>query len=386
MVIIFNTIVAVIGIIIGTGFNLSGLLLVSPLLACARCSGRTTAVVGAYSVVLCIVVGQVTGQNGAAIQRERIVVVLMAGALAVLVAEIRGRRESRLIRIAERVQQAILRPLPTELGGIGFASHYQSATPGTLVGGDLYDLTMTQFGPRFIIGDVRGKGLDAVERCAAVIGAFRALTFAEPDLIRLAEQMDASLAGEMGIEDFVTAILAEFGAGEVHIVNCGHHPPVKVGPSAGDAMSEILMPEPPAPPLGLHPSPVRQDVVLKQGDRLLFYTDGLVEARDGAGRFLDLDERVLSALTVPGLDACVRSLGSLLLEHTGHTLGDDVLLVVCEPVGLALRVQHPEERARDDFVPGGVRVLVRPAGARCAFPGPFAELGEVKRDRPDVRH
>ena len=146
------------------------------------------------------------------------------------------------------------------------------------------------------------------------------------------------------------------------------------------------MPEPPAPPLGLHPSPVRQDVVLKQGDRLLFYTDGLVEARDGAGRFLDLDERVLSALTVPGLEACVRSLGNLLLEHTGHTLGDDVLLVVCEPVALSLRVQHLEERVRDDCVPGGVRVLVGPAGGCCAFPGPIAELGEVKRDRPYPGH
>jgi phosphoserine phosphatase RsbU/P len=332
MVIMLNTIIALIGIIIGTGFNLTGLLLVSPLLACARCNGRATAVVAAYSVVLCLAVGQVTGQNGVAMQRERAAVVLMSGVLAVVVAVIRGRRETKLIRIAERVQRAILRPLPAELGGIGFASHYESATPGTLVGGDLYDLTMTQFGPRFIIGDVKGKGLDAVGRCAAVITAFRALAFAEPDLVSLAEQIDASLSGEMGIEDFVTAILAEFGAGEVHIVNCGHHPPVKAGPSAGAARSEIIMPERTEPPLGLHPRPILQDVVLKQGDRLLFYTDGLVEARDRVGRFLGLDERVLTALGVPGLDACLRSLSDLLREHTGHALGDDVLLVVCEPL------------------------------------------------------
>jgi phosphoserine phosphatase RsbU/P len=334
MVIIFNTVVAVIGVIIGTGFNLTGLQAAGPLLACARCDERVTVVVGVYSVALCLLVGQVTGQNGLQIQRERAAVVLMSAVLATLVAIIRTRRESKLIRIAERVQQAILRPLPTELGGVGFASHYQSATPGTLVGGDLYDLTMTQFGPRFIIGDVKGKGLEAVGRCAAVIASFRALAFAEPDLIRLAEQMDASLSGEMGGEDFVTAVLAEFGAGEVHIVNCGHHPPVKSGPGAGVARSEIIAPEQPALPLGLHPSPVQQDVVLKQGDRLLFYTDGLVEARDQAGRFLDLDERVLGALTMPGLEACAQRLGNLILEHTGHTLGDDALLVVCEPLAL----------------------------------------------------
>ena len=143
-------------------------------------------------------------------------------------AVIRSRRESRLIRISERVQHAILRPLPAELGGVAFASHYQSATTAALVGGDLYDITMTQFGPRFIIGDVKGKGLDAVGRCAAVLAIFRELAFGEADLVGLAEKMDARLSRDMEIEDFVTVILAEFAPGEVRMVNCGHHPPAKL--------------------------------------------------------------------------------------------------------------------------------------------------------------
>lgn len=324
--------IAVAGAVIGRSFNLTGLLSAGPLLACARSNGRVTALVTGYAVVLCAIVAEITGGIGSLIQRDRFLVILMSGVLAVLIAVIRGRRESRLIRIADRVQRAILRPLPAEAGGVAFASLYQSATPGTLVGGDLYDLTMTQFGPRLIIGDVKGKGLDAVGRCAAVIATFRELAFGEPDLAELAEQMDAKLSGQMEIEDFVTAILAEFGAGEVRMVNCGHHPPVKVGPSTGLAAFEIITPEQCAPPLGLHPRPGRQDVVLKMGDRLLFYTDGLVEARDRAGRFLDLDDRVAAALAGPGLDASVRRVGGLLLEHAGHALGDDVLLVVAEPL------------------------------------------------------
>jgi hypothetical protein len=79
-----------------------------------------------------------------------------------------------------------------------------------MVGGDLYDITMTQYGPRFIIGDVKGKGLDAVGLCAAVLAVFRELAFAEPDLVKLAEQMDTRLSRDMEIEDFVTIILAEF--------------------------------------------------------------------------------------------------------------------------------------------------------------------------------
>ena len=166
-------------------------------------------------------------------------------------AVIRSRRESALIRISERVQQAILRPLPAELGGMAFASYYQSATREAMVGGDLYDITMTQYGPRFIIGDVKGKGLEAVGRCAAVLAVFRELAFAEPDLVKLAEQMDTRLSRDMEIEDFVTVILADFAPGEVRIVNCGHHPPVKL--AAGAEALQVMAPDLYAPPLGLHP-------------------------------------------------------------------------------------------------------------------------------------
>jgi sigma-B regulation protein RsbU (phosphoserine phosphatase) len=328
-----DTVVAVIGAMVGGWYTMTGVLGIGPLLASARCGGRATAAAGVYALALCAIVGAITGTNSETIQRERFTVVFMSSALAVIVAVIRARRENRLITIADKVQRAILRPLPAELGGIAFASHYQSATPGTLVGGDLYDLTMTQFGPRFIIGDVKGKGLDAVGRCAVVIATFRELAFAEPDLVRLAEQVDARLSSLMGIEDFVTAIFAEFGSGEVRLVNCGHQPPVKTGPSVSSGELELIERQPYALPLGLRPKPSRQDVVLKPGDRLLFYTDGLVESRDRSGRFLALDDRVATALAATDLDGCLQRIRGLLLGHTGDRLCDDVLLVACEPLG-----------------------------------------------------
>jgi sigma-B regulation protein RsbU (phosphoserine phosphatase) len=327
---VLDAAIAVTGILVGPGINLTGLLAVGPLLACARCNGRMTALVAGYALALCAVVAALTGTIRTTMEGYRIGMVAVAGTLAVLVAVIRSRRESALIKISERVQHAILRPLPAELGGMAFASHYQSATAAALVGGDLYDIAVTQFGPRFIIGDVKGKGLDAVGSCAAVLAVFRELAFGEPDLIELAEKMDARLSREMEMEDFVTVILAEFAPGEVSIVNCGHHPPVKLAAGAGGL--QIMAPDGFAPPLGLHPHPARQDIELKPGDRLLFYTDGLIETRDRFGRFFDMDDHVAAALALPDLGAAVKRVVRLLLEHAGDGLTDDVLLVLGEPV------------------------------------------------------
>ena len=343
---VLDAVIAVTGVLIGSRFNMTGLLAVGPLLACARCNGRMTALVAGYALALCALVATVTGTIRTTTEGYRILMVAVVGTLAVLAAVIRSRRESALIKINERVQHAILRPLPAELGGVAFASHYQSATAAALVGGDLYDITMTQFGPRFIIGDVKGKGLDAVGRCAAVLAIFRELAFGESDLVGLAEKMDARLSRDMEIEDFVTVILAEFAPGEVRIVNCGHHPPAKL--SVGDGCLQIMTPEGFSPPLGLHPHPARQDIVLKPGDRLLFYTDGLVETRDRVGRFFDLGDRVAAALALPDLagphlagpdlDGAVKRVVRLLLEHAGDGLSDDVLLVLCQPMADATSV------------------------------------------------
>jgi phosphoserine phosphatase RsbU/P len=336
---VLDVVIAVTGILTGPRFNLTGALAVGPLLACARCDGRLTGLTAGVAAGLAVVVGSVTGTIGTSGQAYRSAMVLVVGALAVLAAVIRTRRENSLIMISERVQHAILRPLPAELGGMAFASHYQSATRTALVGGDLYDVAMTQFGPRLIIGDVKGKGLDAVGRCAAVLALFRELAFGEPGLAGLAEKMNARLSRDMEVEDFVTVILAEFAPGEVRIVNCGHHPPVKLSLAGGGL--QVMVPEEFAPPLGLDPHPARLDIELKPGDRLLFYTDGLVETRDRAGRFFGLDDHVAAALALPGLEAAVKGVVRLLLEHAGDDLSDDVLLVLGEPLPHAIDVAEP---------------------------------------------
>jgi hypothetical protein len=64
------------------------------------------------------------------------------------------------------------------------------------------------------------------------------------------------------------------------------------------------------------------------GDRLLFYTDGLLEARDRAGRFFRLDQQA-AALRQPDLQTAADDLLSRLRAHTRH-LDDDIAILLAE--------------------------------------------------------
>src|SRR5690348_8811890 len=159
----------------------------------------------------------------------RSAVTVSIGALAVSLAVVRVRRERKLLRmtaIAEAAQRALLRPMPSSIGSLGLAARYVSATREALVGGDLYGVVETPDGVRVIVGDARGKGLDAVQMAATVLAGFRHAATREPSLKAVATDLDNVVTSVAGDEDFVTAVLAEFHDDHsVTLVNCGHHPP-----------------------------------------------------------------------------------------------------------------------------------------------------------------
>ncbi|WP_169801244.1 PP2C family protein-serine/threonine phosphatase, partial [Streptomyces kanamyceticus] len=116
------------------------------------------------------------------------------------------------------------------------------------MGGDVYDIAHTPYGTRVFIGDVRGHDLDALRISAGALRAFRDLAYLTPRLPDLARELDARIGTELGPEDFVTALFAEFVPGEVRIVNCGHPAPLRVGQE-----TKLLEPPDHTTPLGLGP-------------------------------------------------------------------------------------------------------------------------------------
>ena len=258
-------------------------------------------------------------------------ITIVLGALAVLTAWLRVRRERDLRHmtvIAETAQRALLTAMPSEVGSVGFAARYVSATQEALVGGDLYEVAASPYGVRVIVGDVRGKGLDAVQMAGD--GPRRVPPRRRSPRSRWARSprdLDAVVSAVAGEEDFVTAVIAEFHEDHtVTLVNCGHHPPLMVtGEDASDGCRRGRR----SRRSGCAPEPHPVTSPWPEGSRMLIFTDGLVEARDERGTFFPLGDSARS-LGDGDLEEALDDLLVRLRAHAGQRINDDMALVLVE--------------------------------------------------------
>lgn len=162
-----------------------------------------------------------------------------------------------------------------------------------------------------------------------VLGAFREAAYDEKDLFSVGERLERALGRHLSDEKFVTAVLAELHAdGTATLLTFGHPPPLLI---RRDGDTGFVEPSDPAPPLGLgalggytaQPHPVR----FAAGDQLLFYTDGVTEARDPANRFYPLAERA-SLLKDPDPQSALDAMRRDLLAHVERPLRDDAAMLL----------------------------------------------------------
>lgn len=314
----------------GSGANYVGLVAAAPFLAAAFATWRVVLVVGAIATV----VGgafALTGQMVSIAAMVNVIGIGLATALASAVAAIRQRQAERideLSKLASVAQQAVLRPIGPQVGTLAVAGRYISATAAADIGGDLYEALDTPYGVRMIIGDVRGKGLDAVRLASIVLGSYRHVAYERADLRAIVADLDRAVARSVGDEDFVTAALVEERGGTLTIVNCGHPAPLLL--RRGEVIP--LEPPAPAPPLGFMPVVRPRVERLEPGDRLLLFTDGLGEARR-EGEFFPTADRAWRLLGHGTVADGLASLETALIEWVYGRLDDDIALVLMEYAG-----------------------------------------------------
>jgi hypothetical protein len=230
----------------------------------------------------------------------------------------RVRAQTEVLR---QVQALLLTTPPAEAAGFQVGVRYQSASGLAQIGGDFYDVVeLDSQGLAFILADARGKGLEASSLAAVLKGAFRSLAGEGAGPARILNRLDRLVAREGGDEDFVTALAGRLHPdGRILLASAGHPAPLGAGPRLVQV----------AAPLGLGTQANESQGHLYPGDRLVCYTDGLVEARNADGKFLD---RAVfeEAVGAESLTAALDRLVELVDRHTEGRHDDDLALLGLE--------------------------------------------------------
>jgi serine phosphatase RsbU (regulator of sigma subunit) len=297
--------------------------------------------------VLAVLALIATGVERDTLTTENVLVELGAliaiSALMVLFTVFRARRTrelARVRRVSAATQRVVLRPLPAHAGPLSIASAYRAFDADSTIGGDLYAVTRASGSTRLVIGDVRGKGLASIGSTAVMLGTFRALAHRQLPLPELATHLEGAVRWDAAEnagpetdpgESFVTAVIADIPDDEpvVHLVSCGHPAPLLL---RHNRVTTLTVPDP-APPVGLGwmsaTAYVPATFPFDQGDRLLFYTDGVSETRDRDGAFYPLAERV-TAWADQAPEDLVHSITDDLVAYAATPLNDDMALLVIQ--------------------------------------------------------
>ena len=192
-------------------------------------------------------------------------------------------RVERDLAIAGDIQRELLgQGLPERLGAFRFAARN---TPAAAVGGDFHGVFPRANGDvDFVVGDVSGKGISASLLMAQTLSALPFVFDASGGPASALAALNDKFSEAMIRGMFITVIAGRLrrGSRTASLSSAGHCPPILVRRN-GEAS---LIPVPSSLPVGVVSGTAYDEssIVLEEGDRLVFYTDGLAESRgpDGA--------------------------------------------------------------------------------------------------------
>jgi hypothetical protein len=207
--------------------------------------------------------------------------------------------------------------------------------PTAEVAGDSFDYALNGDTAQVAILDAMGHGMEATLMSAVAVAALRNSRRGGADLADTVRVMDDEIAKQFGADKFVTAIVGELdlATGWWRWVNCGHPPALLVrNGQVVKVLSEVA-----ALPLGLGllgDEPAVGEERLQPADRIVLYTDGVVEARDAFGDFFGVDRLVdfvgRHASAGRPVAETLRRLNHAVLGYQAGVLQDDATTVLIE--------------------------------------------------------
>ena len=258
----------------------------------------------------------------------------------------RARLYEQSANVAYELQRSLLAIEPPDDPRFSVAATYRPGVEMLEVGGDWHDTFLTGEGLLAVcVGDVVGRGLAAASAMGQLRSAVRAV--AGPDagpgrllsrLDRFVEQVEAASMATLAFAEL------DLATGELRYACAGHPPPLLI-PAGGEPR---LLWGGRSTPLGAFTRPVQRAearVRLSEGDRLLLYTDGLVERRDRTlDEGFDLLREAASGGADAPLDEVVEQLTRRLLQD--ESTRDDVCVLLLSWSGSVFeRHLHADLRA-----------------------------------------
>jgi len=245
------------------------------------------------------------------------------------------------VDIARRLQDRLAPITPPRVPGVDLAVEYRAGTPGAARGGDFIDFYhLTKGHLALVVGDVSGRGVDALARAFIAKHILRALVTGgqvswPPRPGAALQGLHNALLDELDAEHFVTALFATLNlrSGRLQLASAGHPAPIIIG--RAHIERPLLLT---APPIGVEPTAElnahpTETYTLARGESLLLFSDGLSEIRDADGSFYeDRLPEVLGALAgAPAASVVARVLEDA-TAFAAEPLADD-LVVACVRFG-----------------------------------------------------